>query len=481
MAIDGSGSIQRDDFIKQVEFVKLVSEKFNIKEDAVHFGIVQFGGHGVREEIKDSNGRAIQGLSSDAKQVKEAIDNIRQNGGSTPLDQALSFSLTQFQHVDGRPFVNKVLILLTDGGQSPPTNPVGGEFRAADVVKSNGVMIFSIGVGDFSGRNVTLSGIASSPSSSFVHEVDSFNALNNIIGTLSEETCIEVLALSPDTGCLGETTEVSILGRGFKNLNGGSELACKFGMTEESIKMRNKKDLPVIKDLIYPATYRSDLVMTCTLPKDVLNGTEVGTDYYVEITLNGITFTNSRRIFKYRDCSGAYLFAQTMKQIGIAVGIATAVGFPLCCLLCLICLLGLLLGLCLAALCGKRKKKKRPVSFKFSDHSADLLMDIENLSPPFIAAPVDSSDGVKPNSGYYMVKGRPVYVDWGRAPAPVRTHSMGMGDNFGGRSKLKELREDINENDELKESLLSDDQYEELQLGEQITPAKKSKHWCFLL
>uniref|UniRef100_K1QMN9 Neurotrypsin n=1 Tax=Magallana gigas TaxID=29159 RepID=K1QMN9_MAGGI len=118
--------------------------------------------------------------------IMSEIDRVRySSGGSTETDKALRYARTSMFNTT-RTDASKVVILITDGVS---TNQEKTQEEAA-LLRSQGVRIFSIGVG----RSITKEGlslIASLPSDEHVFQVSSFNTLSQILSVVQNRTCAD--------------------------------------------------------------------------------------------------------------------------------------------------------------------------------------------------------------------------------------------------------------------------------------------------
>lgn len=116
--------------------------------------------------------------------IMSEIDRVRySSGGSTETDKALRYARTSMFNTT-RTDASKVVILITDGVS---TNQEKTQEEAA-LLRSQGVRIFSIGVG----RSITKEGlslIASLPSDEHIFQVSSFNTLSQILSVVQNRTC----------------------------------------------------------------------------------------------------------------------------------------------------------------------------------------------------------------------------------------------------------------------------------------------------
>lgn len=129
--IDGSGSINPEDFLEMKAFMKEVIKMFQIGPNRVQFGVIQYS-----EKIQS---QFILSQYPSVAELKVAIDNIQQGGGGTSTGEALN-NMTQVFADTGRINVAQYLIVITDGKSSDPVA------KAAERLRENGVTIYAIGV-----------------------------------------------------------------------------------------------------------------------------------------------------------------------------------------------------------------------------------------------------------------------------------------------------------------------------------------------
>nr|XP_005545785.1 PREDICTED: collagen alpha-4(VI) chain-like isoform X1 [Macaca fascicularis]XP_005545786.1 PREDICTED: collagen alpha-4(VI) chain-like isoform X1 [Macaca fascicularis] len=129
--IDGSGSINPQDFLEMKAFMKEVIKMFQIGPNRVQFGVIQYS-----DKIQS---QFILSQYPSVAELKVAIDNIQQGGGGTATGEALN-NMTQVFADTGRINVARYLIVITDGKSSDPVA------EAAEGLRENGVIIYAIGV-----------------------------------------------------------------------------------------------------------------------------------------------------------------------------------------------------------------------------------------------------------------------------------------------------------------------------------------------
>ncbi|XP_044535330.1 collagen alpha-4(VI) chain-like [Gracilinanus agilis] len=129
--IDGSGSINYDDFAEMKTFMKELIGVFRVGADRVRFGVVQYSDSPVTEfDIRQHTSVA---------QLKTAITNIQQVGGGTRTGEALKFMKRLFSDV-ARDKVLRFLIVITDGQSQDKVA------QAAEELRQENITIYAIGV-----------------------------------------------------------------------------------------------------------------------------------------------------------------------------------------------------------------------------------------------------------------------------------------------------------------------------------------------
>jgi len=139
LAVDISGSMQTEDMVvnrrpvTRLTAVKLVAGGFVEQREGDRLGLILFGDQAYLQTPLTFDRRTLQIL------LNEAVIGLA--GKSTAIGDAIGLAVKRLQ---GQPEKNRVLILLTDG-----TNTAGSvdPLKAADLAASQGVRIYTIGVG----------------------------------------------------------------------------------------------------------------------------------------------------------------------------------------------------------------------------------------------------------------------------------------------------------------------------------------------
>ncbi|XP_075823829.1 collagen alpha-4(VI) chain-like [Microtus pennsylvanicus] len=171
--IDGSGSIQPEDFTEMKAFMKEATNMFHIGPDRVQFGVIQYSDKIISQLFLNQ--------CANTAELKTAIDDIQQGGGGTTTGEALSKMALIFKGT-ARAGVAQYLIVITDGKS---TDPVAA---AAQGLRDIGVNIYAIGVRD--ANTTELEEIANNKMF-FIYEFDSLKDIQQevIRDICSSETC----------------------------------------------------------------------------------------------------------------------------------------------------------------------------------------------------------------------------------------------------------------------------------------------------
>ncbi|XP_047421177.1 collagen alpha-4(VI) chain-like isoform X3 [Sciurus carolinensis] len=180
--IDGSGSINPEDFLEMKVFMNEVIKMFQIGPDRVRFGVIQYS-----DKIKS---KFILSQYASVAELKAAIDDIQQGGGGTATGEALN-NMTQVFADTARINVARYLIVITDGKSSDPVA------EAAEGLRGDGVIIYAIGVRD--ADTTELQEIAKDKVF-FVYEFDSLKAIQQEVvqDICSSERCSMDLSVGID-------------------------------------------------------------------------------------------------------------------------------------------------------------------------------------------------------------------------------------------------------------------------------------------
>eukprot|EP00062_Callorhinchus_milii_P005541 gi/632945303/ref/XP_007887976.1/ PREDICTED: collagen alpha-3(VI) chain-like [Callorhinchus milii] len=170
--IDGSGSINSEDFMKMKAFMASFVKKVNIGSDKVQIGAIQFSS--APTLVFELNRHSAK------PDLQHELDSMQQLGGGTETGQALTFTADYFHGSrGGRPNIAQYLIVITDGeAQDEVLTP-------AKALRDKGITIFAIGI--FNANMTQLLEIGGSPTK--VHYIENFDALTEIQKQILWEIC----------------------------------------------------------------------------------------------------------------------------------------------------------------------------------------------------------------------------------------------------------------------------------------------------
>ena len=137
--LDSSGSLAND-YHKEKDFLKALAGSFGISADGSRAGVVTFSSR-AEHSIKMNEHVNINSFNT-------AVDNIALMGFQTRIDIALRLTQKELFAIQngGRPNVQKILILLTDGSQTPtPGAEDPGDI--ADEIRNAGITVLVVGIG----------------------------------------------------------------------------------------------------------------------------------------------------------------------------------------------------------------------------------------------------------------------------------------------------------------------------------------------
>jgi collagen type VI alpha len=195
--LDSSASIIATNYVKMLKFVANLTRNFDLGPNAVQFSTIIFG--------DDAHLVFDFGQYNNHPSIEQGILGITYLAQNTFTNRALSLArLEAFSSAHGaRGNVSKIAIVLTDGQSSLPTETS----RQAQLLKSSGVLILSVGIGD-TVRLSELESIASLPENVF--QVDNFGVLSTIQKTLTNKTC-ETVTGSQASACSKLTDIIFLL------------------------------------------------------------------------------------------------------------------------------------------------------------------------------------------------------------------------------------------------------------------------------
>ena len=136
--MDSSGSIGKPDYKREKQFVKDLTNVFQISPNATRVSTIIYSDY--PKLIFDFD------TYSDKQSINTAHDNLEYLGNKTRIDKALNLTLTVFSR--SRPSVPRIAFVLTDGEQTDENDakPLDVAVRP---LHDLGVQVYVIGIGSY--------------------------------------------------------------------------------------------------------------------------------------------------------------------------------------------------------------------------------------------------------------------------------------------------------------------------------------------
>ena len=169
----------KKDFETQKEVIKKIAATFNVGPNKSHFGIITFS--------SEAHVRVKFGDKLDLRRFQDTVDNLPFADGGTRFDKAFGVAANNLFSTSGgvRPYLPKVLIILTDGRQSADYDAVPIE-RSVLQLRHLGVRIFALAVGSQTDIK-ELRQIVTDPKD--IYTVKDFDALLDNAKRVGNQTC----------------------------------------------------------------------------------------------------------------------------------------------------------------------------------------------------------------------------------------------------------------------------------------------------
>ncbi|MFB6123963.1 MAG: VWA domain-containing protein, partial [Haloferacaceae archaeon] len=149
-------------------------------------GVVSFDGDADTEIV-------LTDVGASAQSIKNAIDGIPQNNGSTNIEDGVETGQSVLNGTNARSGASKIMILLSDGEPTAGTGTDNGQspVQEAQTAKTAGTEIFTIGYGISSGSSFaqTLEDVASDPADSYAYldvDVDTPQEVQAVFGQIGQ-------------------------------------------------------------------------------------------------------------------------------------------------------------------------------------------------------------------------------------------------------------------------------------------------------
>ncbi|XP_058270484.1 integrin alpha-E isoform X2 [Hemibagrus wyckioides] len=190
--LDGSGSIEAEDFVRAKDFIYNVMNNVWTTCFSCNFAIVQFG-RDIRTELSLQE-------NNDTSEALEKVKHIKQLGAITKTASALNHVLTDIfvPQKGSKEKAKKMIILLSDGQMSGDTRNLGD---VLNMPQMEGIVRYSIGVGpDVLNKPTAINEmIEIAGSSERFFNVSNYAALEKILSSL-ENSIIGIEGLQKGAG-----------------------------------------------------------------------------------------------------------------------------------------------------------------------------------------------------------------------------------------------------------------------------------------
>uniref|UniRef100_A0A672FJP0 Anthrax toxin receptor 1 n=1 Tax=Salarias fasciatus TaxID=181472 RepID=A0A672FJP0_SALFA len=265
--------------------------------------------------VFSTEGRILMALTEDrSDQIRAGLEELRmvQPGGDTFMHRGFQRASEQIYYGTGDGYrTASVIIALTDGELRE--NQFDLAQREASRARQLGATVYCVGVKDF--NETQLSTIADSQDHVFPVN-DGFEALQGIIDSILQRSCIEILAVEPSSICEGESFQVVVKGNGFLHARDVQKVLCSFRINDTVTLMK--------RPLVVRDTY-----LLCPAP--VLE--KEGTSATLHVSMNnGLSFISSSVTITAVTCSDGTFVAIALLILALLLTMALLWWFwPLCC------------------------------------------------------------------------------------------------------------------------------------------------------
>ncbi|KFO37883.1 Anthrax toxin receptor 2 [Fukomys damarensis] len=262
--------------------------------------------------VFSSQASIILPLTGDRGEIQKGLEDLKRVSpvGETYIHEGLKLANEQIQKAGGSK-TSSIIIALTDG-KLDGLVPSYAE-KEAKLSRSLGANVYCVGVLDF--EQAQLEKIADSKEQVFPVK-GGFQALRGIINSILDQSCTEILELSPSSVCVGEEFQIVLSGRGFMLGSRNGSALCTYTVNETYTRS------------VRPVSVQLNS-MLCPAP--ILN--KAGETLDVSVSFNGgKSVISSSLIITATECSNGIAALIAILVLLLLVGIGLMWWFwPLCC------------------------------------------------------------------------------------------------------------------------------------------------------
>ena len=176
--LDSSDNVGRENFNKELNFIKDVTNQFQISPNKVQVSSVTFGTGPTNQFYLNQY--------TDKTRLQNAISSIQFRGGAPKMAGAIRYATgTSYSPIHGgRADAPHVVVLLTN----QPSGTVDMTRLEAQTARDNGIILYTVGIGGGADLN-ELQQIASDPDYRHMFTAQNFDALGSLSNLLAAKIC----------------------------------------------------------------------------------------------------------------------------------------------------------------------------------------------------------------------------------------------------------------------------------------------------
>ena len=185
--LDASGSVGADNYVKEKEFIKIMTSRFDL-ETTSQAAVIVFS--------SDASNKIQLGSKKTALSFATAVDNLRYDARYTRIDLALRMAYDEYFSSASSDETQKLVILLTDGiqtnynGMTPAYIPTNDTIQ---LLRAKAARIFAVTIGS----NIDMTAMrAVTEEDDDIFQTTQFNDLVAKADSISKTSCIDARKLT---------------------------------------------------------------------------------------------------------------------------------------------------------------------------------------------------------------------------------------------------------------------------------------------